>query len=220
LQTDLEQKIKECASREEEIKQANKERDTLKADNDSLSKQVASQNDESTASAERQTQGDTREKQLRDQLASTEAVVKTKEGEQKALADRVNALENTVREREAQMEQARQEKADMQRRIGEAQGEAERNRREKDQLWNEWNSGPELEIHSITYGGRDVIGDGNVVNRVRDSIVNNRGIRITNEFFGGDPAFGQRKRGTIRYNRRGKKVVTLEAWEGETVNIA
>ncbi|KAH6880762.1 hypothetical protein B0T10DRAFT_519137 [Thelonectria olida] len=220
LQSDLEEKIKECVSREEEIQQAKKERDALKADNDSLSQQVASQKDESSASAERQTQGDTREKQLKEDLSSAQAAIKTKEDEQRALAEKVNALGKAVKESEKQMEQARQEKASLERRVGEVQGEAERNRQEKDRILNEWNSGPELEIHSITYGGKDIIGDGNVVNRVRDSINNNRSIRITNEFFGGDPAYGQRKRGVIAYNRRGKKVVRLEAWEGDTVNIA
>lgn len=86
---------------------------------------------------------------------------------------------------------------------------------ERDHYRHELNCGDDIAVHRISWGGRDLTDNGNVVNRVRERVRNGWNIQYNNDFFDCDPQHGTRKYGIVVFNRRGQRVLKCAAWEGE-----
>jgi hypothetical protein len=69
----------------------------------------------------------------------------------------------------------------------------------------------DITIREITWGGRDLTNDGNIVYKVKERVRNGWGLPFSNDFFGCDPQVGSRKFGVVRFCRSRR----VEGWEYE-----
>lgn len=69
----------------------------------------------------------------------------------------------------------------------------------------------DVTIRQITWGGRDLSNDGNVVNRIKERVRHGWSLPLNNDLFGCDPQSGQRKYAVVRFCRSRR----VEGWEYE-----
>lgn len=89
----------------------------------------------------------------------------------------------------------------------------EMKRQEYERLWhnaehseprNRWNGGPKIEVSKSRWNGRHLLGDRNIVNKITH---NGIAIPTSNDFFGCDTTYGQRKMCSFVYKRQGHGIV-------------
>ncbi|CAG7557901.1 unnamed protein product [Fusarium equiseti] len=71
-------------------------------------------------------------------------------------------------------------------------------------------------VRRIVWGPRDLTNDNNISQKVEHYVNNGWNIPFTNDFFGGDPDYGNRKYGSIIFCKSRR----IEGWENENHSVA
>ncbi|KAK4197962.1 hypothetical protein QBC40DRAFT_332216 [Triangularia verruculosa] len=227
---DLQVKIRECTEKEEEIKEAKRakaealrERDELKDGNASTQKSADESDTKSKELASKLSDAEAKLSEAEARLAQLQQGLEEQTAAATANSQRVAQLEAKVAETEREASAIEERYSNGMRELHEEvknhAAAAESYLRQVDHLSQKLNSGSEVELLNVSYGGRQFLGDGGVEERVKSCIRDRRQLTVSNDFFGCDPRPGDRKYAYFAYQRRGERAVMVTGWEYDNVSF-